>query len=137
MRTNSNATDPWMQTIGLLSQLSGVALSGGGRRAALRAKPAGEACWPLAPGTHHQALVTLIDRPTASTATIAWRDSTHCCYGDQIWRACCSRVSGVCAMSGRAINPNDLVFRSSRCRTSPLNAHAMILTCMLDGATSI
>jgi hypothetical protein len=137
MRTNSNATDPWMQTLGLLSQLSGVALPGVGHRATLRAKPAGEAYWPAAPSTHHRAVVTLIDRPTASTATIAWRDSTHCCYGDQIWRACRSRVSGVCAMSGRAINPNDPVFKPSRCRTSPLNAHAMILTCMLDDATSI
>jgi len=137
MRANSNATDPWMQTIGLLSLLSGVALPGVSHRATLRAKPASKVCWPLAPSAHHQALVTLIDRPTASTATIAWRDSTHCCYGDQVWRACRSRVSGVCAMSGRAINPNDSVFKPSRCRNSPLNAHAMILTCMLDDATSI
>ena len=137
MQENSNATDPWMQTIGLLWLLSGVALPGVRHRATSRAKPASEVRWPLAPSAHHQALITLIDRPTASTATIAWRDSTHCRYGDQVWRACRSRVSGVCAMSGCAINPNDSVFKPSRCRNLPLNAHAMILTCMLDDATLI
>jgi len=131
MLANSNDTDPWTRTIGLLTQLSCVAIPAASRRATLRTKPVSKVCWPLARTGDHRATVTLIDRPTSSTATIAWRDSTHCCYGYQVWRACRSITSGVCAMSGRAINPNDSIFKPARCRTSPLNAHAMILTCML------
>ena len=136
MQANSNATDPWMQTIGLLSLLSGVPVPGVRLPAASTNKPACKVCRPPVPGEGPRALVTLIDRPNASTATISWRDSTRCCYGDQVWRASRARVKGVCAMNGCVISPSDAVFKPGRCRTLPLNVHAMILTSILDDVTS-
>src|ERR1700722_11860289 len=99
-----------MQMVDLLSLLSATADSGDRRPFTSTDRPKRMACWvPVRKGPH-KVIVTLVERSTESTATIAWRDSTHCCYGDQGWRASRSRVEGVCAMSGRAINPNDAVF---------------------------
>jgi hypothetical protein len=133
---DSNPNDPWMQTVGLLSVLSAAADPGVRRPVVSTDQPKRKACGLPLPEEHHKVIVTLIERSTDSTATIAWRDSTHCCYGDQVWRASRSRVDGVCAMSGRAINPNDAVFKPSRRWSSPLNAHAMILAAVLEDATS-
>jgi Domain of unknown function (DUF3331) len=134
--TDSKPTDPWMHTIGVLSLLSGVTVPVASRRFASANRPKRKACQVPLPGENHQVTVTLIERPTESTATIAWHDPTHCCYGDQVWRASRSRVEGVCAMSGRAISRNDAVFKPSRSRASPLNAHAMILAAVLEDASS-
>ncbi|MGA7816127.1 DUF3331 domain-containing protein [Caballeronia sp.] len=135
--TDSHPTDPWVHTISVLSLSSAVTAAIVSGRFASTNKPKRKPCQLPAPmpGENHQVTVTLIDRPTESTATIAWRDPTHCCYGDQVWRACRSRVEGVCAMSGRAIYRNDVVFKPSRCRASPLNAHAMILAAVLENTT--
>jgi hypothetical protein len=37
----------------------------------------------------------------ASVAIIAWMDPTTCCYGEQLWRRCVARKSGICALSGQ------------------------------------
>ncbi|MDR5773620.1 MULTISPECIES: DUF3331 domain-containing protein [unclassified Caballeronia] len=76
--------------------------------------------------------ISLIERPSSTTAIIAWRDSTHCCYGDQMWRVSHARTTGVCAMSGQPVLIGDAVYRPSR-RTAPRNAHAMILASVLEG----
>ncbi len=78
--------------------------------------------------------VCLIERPTSATATIAWRDATHCSYGDQLWHVSRARVSGICAMSGTAIRIGDKVFKPRRGRPAPLNAGAMILAEVLNEA---
>jgi hypothetical protein len=82
----------------------------------------------------HCVTVSLLDRPTSSTATISWRDSTRCCYGDQVWCASRARTEGVCAMSGRPIRRGDAVYKPRPCRPAPRNADAMILTSALDDA---
>ena len=101
MLANANVMDPWTQTIGLLgttSRLMAVAEAPAQPRHKTRStdEPVG-------------AQVTLIDRPTPSTATIAWRDSTRGCFGDQVWRMARARMPGFCAMSGQAIRPGDAV----------------------------
>ena len=129
MQANTNLTDPWMQTIGLLSMASS------GTHAASRQIDRSltrHACGPEYIGVK----VCLIDRPTTSTATIAWSDSTRCCYGDQVWRSSRARAPGVCAMSGRPISPGDAVYRPRPCRPMPLNASAMILTSALNDAAA-
>jgi hypothetical protein len=120
-------TDPWLQTIGLLTPPARAAgkSEGPARRGKTARRPPPEASYP-------GVVVSLIDRPTSSTATIAWRDPTRCCYGDQVWRASRARGAGVCAMSGREIVPGDAVYIPRPCRRVPANAGAMILTSVLD-----
>ncbi|WP_109479729.1 DUF3331 domain-containing protein [Paraburkholderia sp. C35] len=125
MLANANMMDPWTQTIGLLgtpSRLMAVAEGAAQPRLVMRNvdEPAG-------------ASVTLIDRPTPSTATIAWRDSTRGCFGDQVWRMARARMAGFCAMSGQAIHPGDAVYKPNP-RPTPVNGDAMILASVLRGA---
>jgi hypothetical protein len=129
MLADANMMDPWAQTIGLLSVLSGLT------RAGFVPMGSGGAAQSVTGLVHGEVSVSLIDRPTSSTATIAWRDSTRCCYGDQVWRSSRARVEGVCAMSGRPIRPGDPVYKPRPCRPMPVNAGAMILTSALDDAT--
>jgi hypothetical protein len=132
-----NACDPWRQTIGLLSLMSGRTDPAVTRLAALHVQFERRNCpLPMA-GERFDAQVALIERPTSATATIAWRDATHCSYGDQLWHAARARVNGVCAMSGRAIHVGDAVFKPRRGRPAPLNASAMILATVLNEAASV
>ncbi|WP_409241550.1 DUF3331 domain-containing protein [Caballeronia sp. INML2] len=55
----------------------------------------------------------------------------RCCYGDQTWRAMRARTADVCAMSGCAISPGDVVYWPNL-RPVPSNAGAMILASVLD-----
>ncbi|SAK48554.1 hypothetical protein AWB76_01215 [Caballeronia temeraria] len=117
------ALDPWTQTVVQLKSLSrGVGF---------------EPPSPMRPVTKiddRRVAVKLIERPSTTTATIEWRDSTRCCYGDQVWRAMRARTAGVCAMSGGQIHPGDRVYAPNP-RPVPGNAGAMILASVLDQAT--
>jgi hypothetical protein len=129
MLANANFIDPWMQTIGLLS------VPAGGPKDRGSGLSEGNEARHVDDTALHRVTVSLLDRPTASTATISWRDSTRCCYGDQVWCASRARTEGVCAMSGRLIRRGDAVYRPRPCRLAPRNADAMILTSVLDDAT--
>ena len=107
MLANANFTDPWMQTLGLLSVLSGDTDAGGNEVAAAVARCGRKNCDLPVMGQRFQVQVHVIDRPSKSTATVIWRDPTRCSYGDQVWHASRARVTGVCAMSGRGIQPRD------------------------------
>jgi len=76
-------------------------------------------------------VVRVLERPTSTTATIEWRDSTLCCYGNQLWRASRARSVGTCAISGASIHHGDRVYRPTG-RPLPRNASAMILTSEID-----
>ncbi|GAB6852420.1 DUF3331 domain-containing protein [Paraburkholderia kururiensis] len=139
--TNMTTVDPWTQTLGLLSQLCGgdtrPAARGreaqAARMAGSAAASAGTSSAPAQPGSAMRRSVSLsvIERPTSTTVTIAWRDATHCSYGDQLWHVARARRSGICAMSGRAIRRGDLVYHPRRSRPKPLNDGAMILASVL------
>ncbi|WP_259294862.1 DUF3331 domain-containing protein [Paraburkholderia sp. DHOC27] len=86
---------------------------------------------PLAARSPHLK-VSLIERTTSSTVTIAWRDPTSCFYGAQIWRAANAKVSGVCALSGQRIRRGDRIFHPHRSKPAPVNARAMILESALN-----
>ncbi|MDR5740111.1 DUF3331 domain-containing protein [Caballeronia sp. LZ016] len=79
-------------------------------------------------------VISVVDRPTASTATLYWRDATRCCYPDQAWRAAVARRTGHCAMSGLPIKRGDAIYVPRRSATVS-NAHAMILTSELERRT--
>jgi hypothetical protein len=132
MQPNANFIDPWMQTVGLLSLLSGGSRRGGRRDAANEGGPRTSRAQVTIELKGVQ--VRLIDRPSRSTATIEWRDATHCCYGDQVWRTSRARVAGVCAMSKRPIRPGDAIYKPRACRPMPVNGEAMILRCVLEAA---
>ncbi|BAN27839.1 DUF3331 domain-containing protein [Caballeronia insecticola] len=117
------ALDPWAQTIFQLTTWH----EGAGIEAPLTRRP-------FAQAGDGRVAVKLIERPSTTTATIEWRDSTRCCYGDQVWRAMRARTAGVCAMSGCAISPGDAVYGPNP-RPVPSNAGAMILASVLDQAT--
>ena len=125
MLANANVMDPWTQTIGLLGTSSRL-MSAAERAAWSRQKA-------RSTEARLDAIVTLIDRPTPSTATVAWRDSTRGCFGDQVWRMARARASGFCAMSGQAIRPGDAVYKPNP-RPTPVNADAMILASVLRDA---
>jgi hypothetical protein len=129
MLANANIIDPWMQTIDLLS------VPAGGSRGCGSALNEGNGARHVDGTALHGVTVSLVDWPTSSTATISWRDSTRCCYGDQVWRSSRARTEGVCAMSGRPIRPGDAVYKPRPCRPARRNADAMILTSALDDAT--
>ncbi|SAK83314.1 hypothetical protein AWB80_05468 [Caballeronia pedi] len=119
------ALDPWAQTISRLTSLH----DGAGFEAPLLRRPFAET-------GERRVAVKLIERPSTTTATIEWRDSTRCCYGDQVWRAMRARTAGVCAMSGAAIRPGDQVYGPNP-RPVPRNAGSMILASVLDQATPL
>jgi hypothetical protein len=82
---------------------------------------------------HCQAMwVRVTGRPSSTTATVVWRDSTSGCYEDQIWRGVVARTSGVCAVTGRRIRRGDRVYRPRATRPAPTNANAMILSDVVE-----
>jgi len=128
MLANTNLMDPWAQIICLLGtpsrQLAATQVAKQPRQKAHGI----DECLTAA--------VTLIDRPTTSTATVAWRDATRGCFGDQLWRTARARIRGFCAMSGQSISPGDAIYKPNS-RSAPINADAMILACVLrEAATS-
>lgn len=110
--THDAACHAWLHTIALLHPQS-----------ALRASCTGD-------GAHaaraHAPIVTVIERPSATTAVVSWRDATHCRYGAQVWTLGLARAAGVCALTGQPIAKADTVYRPQRTRTPALNADAMI-----------
>jgi hypothetical protein len=123
--------DPWVQTIRLLSpEPRCPEVKGDKPPVVKRAAPFGSK------GTiterPAQLLVSLVERTTSSTVTIAWRDPTSCFYGAQIWRVANAKVSGICALSGVRIRRGDRIFHPQRTKPIPVNARAMILESALN-----
>jgi hypothetical protein len=131
MLEDAGQADPWTQTI---HQLSSPAAS----RLLVEAVidcDTGRLC----ADTHAvrwEPFVRLVDRPSAMTATLDWRDATRCCYREQLWGAARARVSGRCAMSGAPICPGDEIFRPRPARPAPRNVSAMILASAIDACTT-
>jgi hypothetical protein len=82
-------------------------------------------------------VVTLIDRPSSSAATIAWRDPTSCAYGDQTWHLVKAPFAGICAVSGCPVPRGERVYMPRLCRPAPLNASAMILRRIVEDTMSM
>lgn len=124
--------DPWSQTVGWLTMQS-VSTNAHARESqrADESVARRQRCVSTTPA-HANVAVSVIDRPTASTATVAWCDPRSCRYGDQVWRASVARQPGTCALSGRSIGRGDAIYRPRACRPSPLNAGAMILAAVVE-----
>jgi hypothetical protein len=130
----ASQTNPWIQTIRLLSR--GSAVPNICHKTSLRTRrcaPLGRDD-PLATGPSLHRVISLVERTSSSTITIAWRDSTSCSYAAQIWMGANAKVSGVCAMSGERINRGDRIFHPRHSNPAPVNAGAMILASAIAAA---
>jgi hypothetical protein len=78
------------------------------------------------------AKIEVLDRPTAVSAVLSWRDSTGGSYGYQVWQKGTARRAGICAMSGTPIRRGDAIYRPGAASTRPSNASAMILASVLS-----
>ncbi|KUY62056.1 DUF3331 domain-containing protein [Burkholderia sp. RF2-non_BP3] len=135
LRTNATDVDPWTQTLGLLTQLCAprdVRASARPREARRTRAGADARNKPHAISERRAVAISVVERHSATTVSIAWRDATRCSYGDQVWQTARARVGGVCAVSGCRIEPGDPVYRPRPTRPVPINAGAMILASMLE-----
>ena len=124
--------DPWVQTIQLLS--SGPRCPEAGVDTSPLPKRTSSHGCGATPGICRSPhlKVSVIERPSLSTVTIAWRDPTSCFYGAQIWRVATARVAGTCVLSGQRIRRGDRIFHPQRSKPAPVNARAMILESALN-----
>ncbi|WP_053063813.1 DUF3331 domain-containing protein [Caballeronia mineralivorans] len=76
--------------------------------------------------------VRVLERNRQTSATVAWSDSTSCCYGEQSWRRCIARKAGICALSGQTIATGDAVYRPRLVQPAPRNIEAMILATVME-----
>jgi len=127
MLADTNVVDPWIQAISFLflPESSGSADRESVHRATYKYHSESHVseCRPF---------VRVIERQTAQTVTLDWRDSTNCCYREQLWVAARSRVSARCAMTGAPIFPGDEIFRPRPTRPAPRNVGAMILASAVE-----
>lgn len=78
------------------------------------------------------ATIEILDRPSAVSVILSWRDPTHCNYGYQTWQKRVARQVGVCALSGLPIQHGDAIYRPGPGGRRPSNASAMILAVYID-----
>jgi hypothetical protein len=83
-------------------------------------------------GSHQRCAIKVLERHAPSAATVAWSDATACCYGEQLWRRCVARKSGVCALSEQAIAVGDAVYRPRLVQPPPRNIESMILASVIE-----
>jgi hypothetical protein len=76
--------------------------------------------------------IQVLERKGQTSATVAWSDSTSCCYGEQIWRRCIAKKGGVCVLSGQLIAKGDAVYRPRCLKPAPRNFEAMILATVIQ-----
>ncbi|EUC12373.1 DUF3331 domain-containing protein [Paraburkholderia hospita] len=80
--------------------------------------------------------IKVLERHGQTVATVAWADSTACCYGEQLWRRCVARRDGICALSGQVIAKGDAVYCPRLVQPVPRNIQAMILASALEAIPS-
>jgi hypothetical protein len=86
--------------------------------------------------SHQRCAIKVLERHAPNAATGAWSDATACCYGEQLWRRCVARKSGVCALSGQTIAAGDAVYCPRLLQPPSRNIEAMILASVM-GATPL
>jgi hypothetical protein len=87
-------------------------------------------------GSYRTCAIKVLERHGRAAATIEWRDSTACSYGEQIWRRCTARRRSICALSGQLIMKGDAVYRPRLVQPPPRNIEAMILASVMEAIPS-
>jgi uncharacterized protein YfiM (DUF2279 family) len=78
------------------------------------------------------ATIEILDRPSATSAVLSWRDPTGSSYGYQLWQKRTAKEAGSCALTGVPIRRGDYVFLPGRMSVRPANATAMILAIHIE-----
>lgn len=77
--------------------------------------------------------VTFVERFTAKSVSITWRDATAANYCEQLWIRRIARSHGVCALTGEAIVRGDAVYSpAGRTAMRPANCAQMVLAAVLE-----
>jgi hypothetical protein len=79
-----------------------------------------------------KAFVLVLERPTARTAWILWRNAGVCYYGEQLWVRGNAIGTGQCALSGRPVKRGDRIYRPRQGKVRTLNALAVILASSIE-----
>jgi hypothetical protein len=99
--------------------------SGGRATAATRARP------PASPS--RSTIVKFVERFSAKSVSITWRDATAANYSEQLWIRRIARSQGVCAITGAAIVRGDAVYGpAGRTAVRPANGSQMVLAEALE-----
>lgn len=85
---------------------------------------------------HRTCAIKVLERHGQTVATVAWADSTACCYGEQRWRRRVARKGGICALSGQVIAKGDAVYCPRLVQPVPRNIEAMILASVMEAIPS-
>jgi hypothetical protein len=126
MQEDVETNHPWFHTV---AHLSAAGLTQVPSRRPVRAEYRHD-------DAYRRCAIKVLERQGKTVATIAWSDSTACCYGEQLWRRCVARKSGICALSGRAIVAGDAVYRPRLVEPAPRNIEAMILATVMEAIPS-
>ncbi|CAH2799004.1 MAG: hypothetical protein CPDRYMAC_4861 [uncultured Paraburkholderia sp.] len=132
MRAHHTLSDPWADTVKLLSGDFGFPLAAACRTGLHANSASGFSRLQDSPSGRHATTINIIARLSDHTVSIAWSDPTLGSYGDQVWQRLRARGPGVCAISRIAITRGDYVYSP---RHSPLpfaNAGVMILSSVID-----
>lgn len=128
-----SSSDPWLHAIKMLKRSNGCGLQ---RSQSVRAKAPLRAPSRQNSSIQKNRVIRVIDKPTSTTATLAWFDSTSCYYGDQRWSLRVARANGTCALTGEPVRKGDRVYQPRKSGHRPMNANEMILSSVLSLATS-
>jgi hypothetical protein len=143
MTALARSTDPWLQTVRLLTATHNRAAEPVPRPKAVhpflerltrawerdhpRAESPPQSQSAQSPRPFPEAVVRVIERPSSATAIVYWSDAATCHYGYQGWRVTTATSDGACALTGAPIHRGDSVYRPSQRDPKPQNASAMIL----------
>lgn len=86
-----------------------------------------------APARAKTTRVTFVERFSAKSVSITWRDATAANYCEQLWIRRIARLNGVCALTGAAITRGDAVYSpAGRTAMRPANCAQMVLANVLE-----
>ncbi|WP_259295166.1 DUF3331 domain-containing protein [Paraburkholderia sp. DHOC27] len=86
-----------------------------------------------APSRPKSTRVTFVERFTAKSISITWRDATAANYSEQLWIRRIARSHGVCALTGASIVRGDAVYSpAGRTAMRPANCAQMVLASVLE-----
>lgn len=78
-------------------------------------------------GSSRHARIRVLERLSETTIIVLWQDATRCYYSDQTWIRCRARSRGVCALGGKTVRRDDIVYKPQARRRTVANGQAMIL----------
>ncbi|SIT48403.1 conserved hypothetical protein [Paraburkholderia ribeironis] len=82
--------------------------------------------------------IMVVDRLSTCTISVSWSDPCVGRYTEQIWCSGRANAAAICALTGRAINRGDRVFRPrTREWRVPPNCHQMILAATIGDCTDL